>query len=129
MATIIYFIVSIEVYNNVLLVVAQSLTLQNINLIDREVIDTIYQLNIFIVVKRVCLREDKKIDYANKQRKFKFLENYLSISYLIRCYYRISKNIFLELAFNESIAMLFDQYQQCDRYNIQILKITQALDL
>ncbi len=103
--------------------------LQNINLIDRKATDTIYQLNVFIAVKRARLEENKKIDYANKQRKFKFFENYSLISYLIRCYYRISKNIFLELVSNENIAILLDQYQQRDCYNIQVLKITQALDL
>ncbi len=118
MATVVYSIVSAEVYSSVPSVVAQSLTLQNISLIDREVTGTVYQLNIFIAVKRARLKEDKKIDYANKQRKFKFLENYSSISYLIRYYYRTPKNTFLELASNGSIAMLLDQYQQRDRHSI-----------
>ncbi len=62
------------------------------------------------------------------QRNFKFLENYSPIPYLIRCYYRTPKDTFLELAPNESIAMLLDQYQQRDRHGTQIIKITQALD-
>jgi len=80
------------------------------SLIGRGVIGTVYQLNAFIAVKRARLREDEEVDHANEQRNFKFLENYSSIPYLIRCYYRTSKNTFLELAPNGSIAMLLDQY-------------------
>ena len=101
--------------------------LQNMSLIDRGVTGTMYQLNVFIAVKRARLKMNEKIDHANEQRKFKFFENYSSILYLIRCYYRTSKDTFLELASNESIAMLLDQYQQRDRHDIHVFKIKQAL--
>jgi len=117
-----------EVQSSVPPVVAQSLTLQNMSLMGRGATGTVYQLNAFIAVKRARLGEDEEAGHANEQRKFKFLENYSPIPYLIRCYYRTPKDTFLELAPNGSIAMLLDQYQQRDRHGTQVLKITQALD-
>ena len=101
---------------------------QKMSLIGRGVTGTVYQLNAFIAVKKARLGEDQESDHANEQRIFELLEKHSPIPHLIRCYYRTSKNTFLELAPNGSVAMLLNKYQQRDTYTKQVLEVMQKID-
>jgi serine/threonine protein kinase len=98
------------------------------SLLGRGATGTVYQLNVFIAVKRARIGEDERADHTNEQKIFRLLENYPPIPYLIRCYYRRPNDTFLELAPNGSVAMLLNRYQEREIHGIQVLKVSQALN-
>ena len=98
------------------------------SLIGRGTTGTVYKLNDFIAVKRARVGVEEEADHANEQRIFTFLENHPPIPYLIRCYYQIPQDTFLELAPLGSIAMLLNQYQKRHPHSAQVLEISQRLD-
>ena len=98
------------------------------SLIGRGATGTVYKLNDFIAVKRARVGEEEEADHANEQRIFTSLENHPPIPYLIRCYYQIPQDTFLELAPLGSIAMLLNQYQKRRLHGAQVLEILQRLD-
>ena len=98
------------------------------SLIGRGATGTVYKLNGFIAVKRAREGVEEEADHANEQRIYTFLENHPPIPYLIRCYYLIPKDTFLELAPLGSIAMLLNRYQKRHPHGAQVLEISQLLD-
>ena len=78
------------------------------SLIGRGAAGTVYKLNDFVAVKRARVGVAEEADHANEQRIFTILENHPPIPYLIRCYYQIPRDTFLELAPLGSIAMLLE---------------------
>jgi serine/threonine protein kinase len=96
------------------------------SLIGRGTNGTVYQLSVFIAVKRARKGEEEQADHANKQKIFRFLKNRPQNQHLIRCFYQRPHDTFLELAPNGSVAMLLSRYQKRD--GIRVLKILQALN-
>ena len=99
------------------------------SLIGRGTTGSVYKLNDFIAVKRARVGVEEEADHANEQRLFTFLENHPPIPYLIRCYYQIPGDTFLELAPLGSIAMLLSGYQERHPHGVhRVLEISQLLD-
>ena len=98
------------------------------SLIGRGAPGTVYKRNDFVAVKWARKGVEAEADHANEQRIFTFLENHPPIPYLIRCYYQIPRDTFLELAPLGSIAMLLSRYQKRHPHGAQVLEISQLLD-